>query len=636
MLLIVACVRWVHLSELVWGATDHTQVRPPQAAAVTLILLALLSVIFRRMAPKTVLTRGELLCIFIALTIAIPMASFGLMTQFFTHLIAPERRIPQHQGMAQIQKMLPPVWLPTGPDAHRAVKEFYEGSKTGVPLGAWVRPLLWWGVLFSFLYMCMLGMGGFMRRHWIRTERLTFPIARLALSLSENTEQSTSFWRSKLTWAGFGLVLVINLLAIVPSFIPGVEPHSLWTRFNLGAVFTKPPLDVLSKGSFYLWVRPIMIGLAYLIPRRIQMSILVFYFGSQVFRVGASYYGMANHKGQVTYWWASDLPFQAEQTIGAFVIIIAASLLAQCRNYRATKQGGGEDKSPVAPEDVRVEKRFAVLFVVGFVGLIAWCTAAGVSLWVSLGVFTMLLIVALGYARIRAQVGPSNVWLNPFRPNDMIVNAAGSAHFASTSLVHVAALNILARSHLHLGTAAIFEAFKMGDEARIRTRDVVTFLVIGFAVGLPVVMLSRLDVYYNYGGAVSLRHWKYGSGFDSYKSAWLYITNPTRTDWARLAAYPIGALVTLVLFVVSARFPALPLHPIGFALAGTEHMGQFWGPVFIALVCKSFVIHVFGAHAYRKSVNFFLGIAFGHFLISGLWGFICGSFDIRGVVLTCT
>ena len=63
-------------------------------------------------------------------------------------------------------------------------------AEGGMPLYAWLGPLLWWFSLFAapfFLCLCLVVV---LRRHWVETERLPFPVAQIPLLLTAESRGS--------------------------------------------------------------------------------------------------------------------------------------------------------------------------------------------------------------------------------------------------------------------------------------------------------------------------------------------------------------------------------------------------------------------------------------------------------------
>jgi len=68
--------------------------------------------------------------------------------------------------------------------------------------------------------------------------------------------------------------------------------------------------------------------------------------------------------------------------------------------------------------------------------------------------------------------------------------------------------------------------------------------------------------------------------------------------------------------------PTFPLHPLGFPLAyAYSHHCPYWFPTFFVWAVKGLILRYGGMSLHRKLVPLFLGLALGHFLMTGvIWG----------------
>jgi len=85
----------------------------------------------------------------------------------------------------------------------------------------------------------------------------------------------------------------------------------------------------------------------------------------------------------------------------------------------------------------------------------------------------------------------------------------------------------------------------------------------------------------------------------------------------------------LLLTSLRLRFLWWPLHPIGYAMAGTAIMLNLWFSMFAAWVLKGLLVRYGGLKAYRRSLPFFLGLILGDFLSAGVWILIEGVTGVR-------
>jgi len=84
----------------------------------------------------------------------------------------------------------------------------------------------------------------------------------------------------------------------------------------------------------------------------------------------------------------------------------------------------------------------------------------------------------------------------------------------------------------------------------------------------------------------------------------------------------IGALLALAMNWARQRALWFPLHPVGFAMT-SSYGYHLWFPFFTAWILKGLILR-FGGHAgYARFIPFFLGIAMGRYLFTGVvWGLL--------------
>ena len=71
-----------------------------------------------------------------------------------------------------------------------------------------------------------------------------------------------------------------------------------------------------------------------------------------------------------------------------------------------------------------------------------------------------------------------------------------------------------------------------------------------------------------------------------------------------------------------ARFVALPLHPLGFAISGEWSMGWSYSSLFIAWLAKVIIMRYGGYKMYMRLLPLFMGLIIGEFVVGGMWSII--------------
>ena len=77
-----------------------------------------------------------------------------------------------------------------------------------------------------------------------------------------------------------------------------------------------------------------------------------------------------------------------------------------------------------------------------------------------------------------------------------------------------------------------------------------------------------------------------------------------------------------MLVYLRVRFFWLPLHPLGYAMAGNGEIGDLWAPLLICLLLKWLILKYGGIRSYRRAVPFFLGLILGDYLMGIAWSLL--------------
>ena len=96
------------------------------------------------------------------------------------------------------------------------------------------------------------------------------------------------------------------------------------------------------------------------------------------------------------------------------------------------------------------------------------------------------------------------------------------------------------------------------------------------------------------------------------------IRNPMPTDWARITFMGMGAVIMGGLVAVQYLVPWWPIHPLGFAVAGTHPVRMAAFSIFLTWVIKLCIVKFGGVHLYERSKSFFVGAMVGYILAVGL------------------
>mgnify|MGYP001066174667 CR=1 FL=1 len=607
LLLVPLNVYWVLAAELRWYVV--LTLNPLFVTPVFyLFVLAGLNSLFRRWSPRLAFTRADLVVIYVMLVMSCTVATHDFIINLMSTVgWASWYATPENRWEDLMFPHLP-KWLFVW---DRDVMEgaFYGNRPLTDPqvLRAWVPPLLFWSVFILSIGWMMLCLSVIVRRAWMDETKLSFPIVRLPLELTQS-DAPGSIVRSKALRAGFLLAAGLALLNGLHVWYPNLPHLQVRARF-----FQFPTPPWWAAPVWIAWY-PFGIGLAYLVPLDISFSCWFFF----LFYRAQSVAGYAAGYGSIP-----DFPFVHEQGMGAW-FAFGVSLLVVYRRYllRIFRSAAGLEKVDDSGEPMSY--RLAVLgLLAGMVVFGSFWLLAGMSLIWVLVVLLVYLLVSLSITRVRAEAGGQhNAWdLEPMNLMRLLdSHLLGPANLAMAAASHwYWRLN---RSH---PMPSQFEAFKLAQENGMKLKSLTLPMLAAFALATFVGMWACLDIFYRdgisrcYGFAV----W---TGIEAY--GWLSnaLDPGFRAEPARWAVVGGAAGFTALLAALRARFPWFPFHPLGYCMA--SEMRWLWFPFFIAWALKLVVLHAGGLKLYRQTLPFFLGLVLGDYVMGAIWSLIGVVFHV--------
>ena len=243
----------------------------------SLFLLTLLNLPLRRFLPTSALSQGELLVVYVMLSIASSLAGLDIIQSLVGIMSTPFRFATPENEWANLFWRFIPRWLSV--EETGALDNLYDGGSSlyaASHIRAWVFPALAWSAFLVALLFVMLCINVVVRKQWVEREKLTYPIIQLPF---EMTRAKSGFFVNRLMWLGFGIAFLVNivnglhfLFPVVPSL--GGELYEKTGRgLDLGKLFTEKPWSAI--GSMPVMVLPSIIGLAFFIPLDLSFSLLV-------------------------------------------------------------------------------------------------------------------------------------------------------------------------------------------------------------------------------------------------------------------------------------------------------------------------------------------------------------------------
>lgn len=202
-------------------------------AGPLLVLLALVLIngpLVRRW-PSRAFSRTELLVIYAMLIVSLGWLTRGGLPFLVSLVTYPFYRATPANDWQNLIWPYIPSWLRVS--SPEAVVWFWEGrpEHTAVPWSAWRQPALVWSAFTCALMVAMLCAASLLRRDWIERQRLTFPLADIALAIAGEREAptlATSLTRRRVFLLGFAVPTVLGLCQWLHRFFPATPALDMY------------------------------------------------------------------------------------------------------------------------------------------------------------------------------------------------------------------------------------------------------------------------------------------------------------------------------------------------------------------------------------------------------------------------
>lgn len=570
-----------------------------------LLLFLIVNAACKRWWPRAALNRGELLLLYVMLSVSSGFCGMDLVQVLMQIIAFPFYFANEQNKWATHFFHLLPDWL-TVRDLE-TIAPFFRGQSTLYTprhLAAWIVPTLCWTGFGTLLMGVMLCVNVLVRKQWVDRERLTFPVIQLPLAM---IDQPGPLFRSRLMWGGFGLAAGINLLNGLAFLFPAL-PSIQVTQWDLSPMITGKPWSAVgwTPIAFY----PFAIGLGFLLPVDLLFSCWFFYL----------YWKAQLVVSNAMAWDVTPrFPFVPEQVFGA-VIAIGLSLLWASRGtlreiWRSAVSGRTD------PREALSYRAALIGVVAGMLALIGFSVAAGMSPHWAVLFFAAYLLIVFVITRIRAELGPPVHDFHLIGPDRMLIVGFGSRSFGGGDLGMIALFWWFNRAYRGHPMPHALEGLKMADRTQTRHREVFVGVMLAAALGMLASIWAFTHLGYQLGTAA--KFWSgHGYGWDIYNRLNQWVTAPAPGEGPAVAAMGFGLTGALFLIAMRARFFGWPFHPIGYAISGSWSMNLVWLPLFIAWVAKLAVLRYGGLRLYRQVLPFFLGLILGDVTMGTLWSLI--------------
>ncbi len=565
-----------------------------------LIGLVGINALLRRSRPTWAFSTGELLTVYLVLSLATAWCGVDFLTDLPEAISNPYWFATPSNQWEEIVLPYLPRWL-TVSDPN-VISGFYEGYSTlyrGHVVLAWLGPTLWWSAMVTALMLAFVCLSSIFRRRWCDEDKLLFPAVAVPVQIAD---RRYGLLRSKVFWIGLLLAAGLEVINILHALRPAVPAIPFY--FDIGPYLQGlPPWNAMRQTGMEL--RPLGVAVCYLMPLDLIFSL---WFFNLMFKAQTI---ISSHFGWTTNIW-TGFPYVDNQGLGGFIALLA-SLFWLGRHYlvQVARKVIGLS-SPLDDSSEAFSYRGAVLGLAVALGFLLYFFSRG-GMGPALTLFWAAAFLSLGLAttRIRAQLAPPILelwWIGPNHFLPMVLGSRSMSHQAQGMMWLTYPITREFNSNPQPWT---LEGFKLADAGQIDRRRMAWLMVAATPVAAMSVFWATLHVVYRAGVAANADP---GAGDHALDVPWLLasaLQNPTGPDYAALGAVGAGVVSAGVLMALKMRFVGWPLHPAALPIACAWVTDAYLPAIFTAWLIKAAIMRYGGLRLHRQALTFFLGVIVG-------------------------
>ena len=599
---------WITYIELVQYSAQPTIVSLIFTVVFNVLVLMGFNQILKRFLPQFALSQGELLVIYVMLSVASATAGHSMMEILVSTLgHAFWFATPENDWKDLFWRYIP-SWLAVADKG--VLSGYYEGDSTLYTkqhLLGWLTPVMNWFAFLLVMLFVMVCITVIVRKPWTEDEKLAYPIIQLPARMT-----SDGFFTNRLMWIGFGLVAafdVVNGLHHVFPAIPSVYEKAY--RFR----FTEKPFSAM--GWLRLGIYPFVLGIGFLIPLDLLFSSWFFFWVWKGQQVVGSIMGLEG----------TGYPYVNYQGFGAYMGIF---LIALWRSRKYLQNLLAAKVCPTSTRDEPMAPRTVLLaFIAGIAFLTFFCLRTGMSLWAILVFFGLYFAFSTAVSRMRAELGSPMHDLHYTGPERVMVAAVGTRRLGPNNLSMFSFFWFFTRTFDSHPMPHQLEGFKLASTSGIRSRFMLFAILIALFVGILSQFWALISVPYRLGALHEMSRVPIIYGSEPWTQLQKWLTNPLAPDYWAVGFTGIGLLFALFLMLMRMKFFWFPFHPAAYAtVCGSWAVNYIWFSLGVVWLLKLVLLKYGGRNAHRKAMPFFLGLILGQFTVGSLWTILGMVFNI--------
>ncbi|MBM4080545.1 MAG: hypothetical protein FJ278_12660, partial [Planctomycetes bacterium] len=293
-------------------AIDHM---PAGGIFVFFVLVGIVCAVLRAFSRRLDLASSELLIIYAMMLVTSSIAEMGFGLQFLPLLSGSYYYAsPENKWDEMIHPYVNPAFVPHSAEA---IRWLFEGAPTGarIPWSAWVQPLAVWFPFIFTLYFVMICLMVILRRQWMESERIVYPLSLLPIEMVKQDERGRRpFFRSKLMWFAFAIPVIISSLKGLNHYYPLVPFIELVRG-----------VGILRNTAFlYFRISFPIIGFAYFINLKVAFGLWVFNLISTILRSVFAITGVTSYETMTGY--GAWTPIFKHLGMGAMIVFVLYGL----------------------------------------------------------------------------------------------------------------------------------------------------------------------------------------------------------------------------------------------------------------------------------------------------------------------
>ena len=605
---------WVITGEMKMGANYMlpTFIVPFYNVIFCLFFLTLLSFLLDRFLPSFALSQGELLTVYIILSLATCLPAIHMMGYLVTglgHLLTYATAENEWQELF-IKRM--PKWVIV--DSESVLTSFSKGESTLYTrenLISWVQPALIWSSFATVLVFVMLCINSIFRKQWIESEKLSYPVVYLPF---EMTSRGGNLFLDKPMLIGFaiaGSIVLINGFSFLYPNVPFIHIH----RRHITNIFISAgkPWSAMTRGGFLAAFYPFAIGLSFLMPIDLSFSCWFFYLLRKFELVLGSIFG----------WYSIPrFPYSNEQAFGGAIAFVIAIFWMERRYLKSIfLRLFLKENSDISSDEPMSKRAGLIGIVIGISLLVLFSVKIGMSAWLALSLFVGYYLLSIVVTRIRAESGFFTHPMEGIMIRDIIITCTGTRVLGASNLTVMALYRWFNYGFSPHPMPHQMEGLKLSQRAGMNSKRLAYVMIFFTFISALSVFWVLLHLFYKI-GSTSGGGWADG-GAGAIHQLRSFLLYPTSPDYTSVSFMGIGALFSFFLMIMRFRFVWWTFHPIGYIIANLNWGAMnFWSCQLIGSTAKWVVFKYGGARAYSKGMRVAIGLILGDFVIGGLWNVI--------------